>query len=149
MPTYILRPASEADYEFLQALHGRTIKPYVVATWGWDDADQARRFRENFDPLHEQIVVVDGQDTGVLARELSAERLFLANLAIEPTHQGRGLGTEILRNLLAEAAAARVPVELQVLKVNPARRLYERLGFTVFAETTTHYRMRADPALDR
>lgn len=69
-------------------------------------------------------------------------------MAIDPTRQGRGLGTEIVRNLLAEAAAARVPVELQVLKVNPARRLYERLGFTVFAEATIHYRMRADPALD-
>ena len=34
-----------------------------------------------------------------------------------------------------------MPVELQVLKVNPARRLYGRLGFQVTGETETHYLM--------
>lgn len=48
-------------------------------------------------------------------------------------------------DLLAEAAAAAIPVELQVLKVNPARSLYERLGFAVFDETETHHLMRAQP----
>jgi ribosomal protein S18 acetylase RimI-like enzyme len=34
---------------------------------------------------------------------------------------------------------------LTILKVNPARRLYERLGFTVVGETETHFRLEARP----
>ena len=30
---------------------------------------------------------------------------------------------------------------LQVFKSNPAKYLYERLGFTVYGETETHYQM--------
>lgn len=31
-----------------------------------------------------------------------------------------------------------------VMKVNPARELYERLGFEIVEETATHYRMERD-----
>ena len=48
----------------------------------------------------------------------------------------------VIGELLAEADERNVQVELRVLKVNPAKSLYERLGFAVFDETETHYRMR-------
>jgi len=35
-----------------------------------------------------------------------------------------------------------VSVALQVILSNPARRLYERLGFTVVGQSNTHYHMR-------
>ena len=41
-----------------------------------------------------------------------------------------------------QADAAHLPLELQVLKVNPAKGLYERLGLAVIDETKTHYLMR-------
>lgn len=68
---------------------------------------------------------------------------------MHPDHQGRGLGTELLRRVLARADARRLPVRLQVLKGNPARRLYRRLGFVDAAETETHHVMEraARPAL--
>lgn len=44
------------------------------------------------------------------------------------------------------AASARgLPTRLQVLKVNPARSLYERLGFELVEETQTHYVMQFQP----
>ncbi len=47
-----------------------------------------------------------------------------------------------MKQLLASADSRGVPVRLRVLKVNPARRLWERLGFRVARETETHYEMR-------
>ncbi len=40
-----------------------------------------------------------------------------------------------------DADLRRLPVRLQVIKGNPARNLYERLGFTVTGETDTHLLM--------
>lgn len=44
--------------------------------------------------------------------------------------------------VLREAGQAGVAVELSVLKVNPARRLYERLGFVQVSEGEHSYLMR-------
>jgi ribosomal protein S18 acetylase RimI-like enzyme len=135
---YELRGATEADREFLWSLHALAMRGPVERTWGWDEDFQKGYFEENFDPDERQIVVVDGRDAGVLQTERSEDSLFLANVEILPAFQGRGVGTGIVRDLLAEARARDLPVTLQVLKENPrARRLYERLGFVVTGETET------------
>lgn len=143
---YTLRPATAADYAFLYDLHVAAMKPSVAQVWGWDEAAQAERFRERFDPATQRIVVVDGQDIGMLAVEQRPSELFLANLRILPAFQGQGWGTHIIRDLLARAHDAGVPMTLQVLKPNhSARRLYERLGFHITEVTPTHYRMSTPP----
>ena len=138
---YTLRQATEADYAFLYHLHRATMKDYVAQTWGWDETIQADMFKDRFNPEHSQIIVVDGRDAGVLSMERRSDTLFLANLRILPEEQGHGLGTAIIKAILAQASREDIPVTLQVLKVNPARQLYERLGFVVTGETTTHYLM--------
>ena len=142
---YTLRQATEADYAFLFHLHQASMKDYVTQTWGWDEVVQQTLFRERFVPAHVQIVVVDGRDVGALAVKQEPETLVLANLQLLPDAQKQGLGTAIIRTLLWQARQLGVSVSLQVLKVNPARNLYERLGFTVIGETATHYLMRTAP----
>jgi ribosomal protein S18 acetylase RimI-like enzyme len=66
----------------------------------------------------------------------------------QPAEQLRGIGTYLTRRLCDQADAANLPLELQVLKVNPAKRLYERLGSATIGETDTHYLMRR-PAVER
>jgi ribosomal protein S18 acetylase RimI-like enzyme len=142
MVMYTLRPVTAADYAFLYDLYVGTMKPSVAQVWGWDEAAQAERFREHFEPATQRIVVVDGQDIGMLVVEERPSELFLANLRILPMFQGQGWGTRIIRDLLARARDAGVPMTLQVLKPNhSARRLYERLGFRITEATPTHYRM--------
>jgi len=144
-PRYRLRPATAGDFAFLHALHVATLKAYVTQTWGWDDAAQAARFREGFRPEASQIVMIGEREAGTLAVERCPDAFFIANIAITPEHQGRGLGAAIIGGVLAEAARMGFATRLQVLRVNPARRLYERLGFTIEGETPTHYLLRAEP----
>jgi len=106
---------------------------------------QQTLFLERFEPAHLQIVIVDGHDVGILSVKQEPDTLILANLQILPDSQKQGLGTAIIRTLLWQASRQGVPVSLQVLKVNPARKLYERLGFTVTGETDTHYLMSTVP----
>ena len=64
---------------------------------------------------------------------------------LAPEVQKAGLGTELMRSAMAMAAEIGVPARLQVLHVNPARRLYERLGFVIHGTTETHYLMEWRP----
>jgi ribosomal protein S18 acetylase RimI-like enzyme len=50
-------------------------------------------------------------------------------MAVLPEYRGRGVGSELLRRLLASAAAVYRSVSLSVSADNPAMRLYERAGF--------------------
>ena len=137
-----LRPATQEDHDFLWWLHCATMRPYVEKTWGWDEQWQAQHFRDRFDPATGEIIEGDGVPIGCISVERQKDRVFLSVIKIAPEYQSRGIGTKLVRALLNEADSRGVPVELQVLKVNPARRLYERLGFAVVGETETHYLMR-------
>jgi ribosomal protein S18 acetylase RimI-like enzyme len=142
---YQLRPATDDDYDFLYHLHVATIQPYVAATWGWDDTIQTNFFRQKFDPAKRQIILLDGKPAGVLSVEEQESETFLALIEILPEYQGRGLGTAVIHDLIHTAQQHGRPVTLHVLKTNhPARRLYERLGFTITAETPTHYHMKRE-----
>ncbi|HEY8291619.1 MAG TPA: GNAT family N-acetyltransferase, partial [Thermomicrobiales bacterium] len=141
MPEYQVRQATDADDDFLYRLHVAAMRDLVAQVWGWDDAWQERYFADHFDPAHSRIITVNGKDVGVVAVEWGAADAFIANIEILPEYQGLGLGATLIRGIIAEGETRNLPVRLQVLKVNPARRLYERLGFVITGETATHVLM--------
>jgi ribosomal protein S18 acetylase RimI-like enzyme len=140
---YRLRPATGADLDFLYELHEATMRVHVHAIWGWDDAFQRDLFTRSFGERPRSIVIVDGADNGVVCIEARAETEYLHTVEIHPRVQRRGIGAAIVRSVIAGAAARGVPASLRVFKVNVgARRLYQRLGFTIVGESETHYDMR-------
>lgn len=136
-----LRPAAETDREFLRRLHHDCFRPWVEPIWGWDEADQDRRFSDAFTTDGRSIVELHGRAIGTIRTTHGQGALFIADIAIAPEHQGRGIGARLLRGVLAEADRGGLPVRLQVLRTNPARRLYERHGFTVEAVTPERFFM--------
>lgn len=145
-PAWTLRPATHADRDFAFELNRATMKEYVDATWGWDEAEQEALFDESFDPSDCEIVRVGETDVGLLAVEESADEIHLAGIYLLPEWQSRGIGSSIVRSLLERGAGSGKPVTLRVLHSNPrAEALYERLGFTRFRTIETHAYLRADP----
>jgi ribosomal protein S18 acetylase RimI-like enzyme len=140
-----LRSRAPEDREFLWSLHRETMQDYVGKTWGWDDNLQRERFDEKFDPELLQIIEYDSQPIGYISARRPGTEIFLATIEIALAFQNRGVGTRLISNLLNEADWLRIPVKLLVLKVNPARRLYERLGFQCTSETSTHFAMKREP----
>jgi ribosomal protein S18 acetylase RimI-like enzyme len=141
------RPAVESDYQFMWDLHRQTFRSYVEATWGWDEEWQARYFRETRDLSHYEILNDNKQDIGCVGLRNDENVLFLEYVAILPEHQNRGLGSEVVGHVLPSAAERGVPVGLSVLRVNPAKKLYERMGFQVIGSDEFKYYMEAVPTV--
>jgi ribosomal protein S18 acetylase RimI-like enzyme len=57
-------------------------------------------------------------------------------IAVAPEHLGHGAGSRMITQVLKAAAAIYPAVALSVRANNPARRLYERIGFAIIAEIT-------------
>jgi len=140
-----LRPATSEDFDFLYNLRRATMQHYVAQTWGWNEAWQWNYFQQHFNPEECQIIRFQGKDIGVLSVRKQETEVFLKFIEVLPEYQNQGIGTVVIKSILEEAHHTGQPVGLQVLKVNPARSLYERLGFLTTGETATHYLMRATP----
>lgn len=117
------------------------IRPHVEAVWGWDQAEQESRFRGGFDEQTIRIVRVDGEDAGYLKIETREDHVFIAGIYLDGRFRDRGIGREIILDVLRSASEAGNPVRLQVLRPSPAQRLYARLGFSVVGTTETHIHM--------
>lgn len=95
-----------------------------------------------------RVVLVHDED-GVQAYGtigVVADVADLHRIATHPRHQGRGVGRGLLDALLAaarEQRAARMLLEVAAPN-EPARRLYERAGFTAIATRRRYYPSGAD-----
>jgi ribosomal protein S18 acetylase RimI-like enzyme len=138
------REVNQEDFDFLYQMHVATMKEYVDQTWGWEDDFQKKVFQERFDPSEIQMITFNNIDIGVISLLKKKEEIFLRAIEILPQYQSKGIGTWLIKNIIQEGELSRVPVILYVLKVNPAQKLYKRLGFHIVSETTTHYFMRKD-----
>lgn len=145
---YSLRPATADDFAFIHELRVSGLRDHVARIWGWDAADQRDRFRRQYAPPLYRVIVVGGRDVGAIAVDWTAREVVLDDIEIAPEWRGRGLGSAVLSDILTEARQKGAPVMLQVLKGNPALRLYERLGWSIVAETPTHVRLRANSGFD-
>jgi GNAT superfamily N-acetyltransferase len=117
----------------------------MAETWGRNDAWQRRNFDARVAQHLVSIIEVDGCAAGSLWLDRRSDVLHIADLQVVPELQGVGIGTAVLRGLIAQAAARGVPVALEVLQANePAQRLYKRLGFKVTGTEAPFVHMRHD-----
>jgi GNAT superfamily N-acetyltransferase len=76
-----------------------------------------------------------------------AEDIPCLAIAVHADARGVGIGTELLRRLIARLTDARCPALTLAVEVeSPARRLYPRLGFVPDVELNGYGRMRIDLA---
>lgn len=130
-----LRSISECDFEFIHAVTSAAMQSYVEQTWGqWVDEEQRTRTYASIDFSTHQIIQCDGQDVGCMAVERHEHHIQLMKLYLLPAFQGQGIKTFLIRQLISEATETNKSIQLRVLAVNPARRLYEREGFVIQAK---------------
>ncbi len=146
-PPWALRPARADDVEAAAELRAVVMRADLERL-GRYDADRVRqRLRNSFSPEHSSVITLDRAFAGcVTLRPAESRGLLLEHFYLDPRHQGRGLGSAVLRTLLAQADAAGEPVRLNVLQGSVARRLYERHGFVLESEDPVDVFMLRPPA---
>lgn len=125
------RRASERDRAFLEDVHVRALGPIALVGYGWTAQATLSQFRREIDLANCEVITVDGPPAGYVSIQDRRTCWYIDAVALLPRYQGKGIGTAVLRDLLLRADLT--PVRLNVLHVNPARALYERLGFRVLA----------------
>lgn len=134
-----LRPATDADYAFMRFLYGST-REEELQHFPFDDAQksafldqqfaaQYEHYRVHYPTCERNIIEVGGELAGRLWLDEWRDQIRLVDIALLPRWRGTGVGTSLVRNVLARGAAAGKPVTIHVEAYNPALRLYQRLGF--------------------
>lgn len=107
----------ERLYEIEQYAH---IVPWSLGTLKNNQGDRYL----NLKLLENQRII------GFAICQIVLDEATLFNIAVEPAHQGKGCGTYLLNELMTQLKdKGIVTLWLEVRESNPARELYENLGF--------------------
>lgn len=147
-----LRPIRDDDLDFLCRVYAST-RMEELAPVPWTPEQKEAFLRFQFDAQHRyyqthyagssfDVVLVDGEPAGRLYVARWEKEIRIVDIAILPEHRGSGIGTHLLEAVLAEGDEAGKAVSIHVEATNPARRLYERLGFSPVEDRGVYVLMR-------
>jgi ribosomal protein S18 acetylase RimI-like enzyme len=151
-----LRTQTEADDAFLKELYA-SVRWSEVASTGWPDglkhafleqqrALQTQHYVTHYNELWRGIVLYANRPVGRMYLWQNGDDLRIVDLSLLESRRGQGIGTQLLRAVIGEATLSNACVSLHVEQNNPARQLYQRLGFSPEASATSPYiRMSCKP----
>ena len=139
------RPARREDFAFCERLYFEGMGD-IIRQLGLDMARERESFPQHWqvENTEVRIIMLGAEDIGWLKTWPTDDAIFLGELYVVGRLQRRGIGSHVLRALIDEAEGAQKAVVLEVVKINPARRLYERFGFTARGEGEYTIFMRRD-----
>ena len=122
------RPAVDDDVPWLTDTFVAALRGAITAERGyWDEHKERAQFAEQLKLAQTWVLLTEGSRAAFYTAWSEADHVFLGTLCVAPERQNRGIGTEAMRRIAAQAGER--PVQLAVLKANTAaRRFYERLG---------------------
>jgi ribosomal protein S18 acetylase RimI-like enzyme len=139
-----LKLSTPLDRALLEAVYGST-RETELALVPWDDgakrafiaqqfSAQDEHYRKHYPGASFDLIEADGEVAGRLYVHRGQSDIRIMDIALLPEFRGRGIGTRLLRDLIDEARATGRSLSIHVERGNPARRLYDRLGFHAVAE---------------
>jgi GNAT superfamily N-acetyltransferase len=142
MLTYDLRPATESEKDRIFESYRITVGPYVARAWGWDESFQRNDFWRHH-PLEDfKVIEVKNRFGGGLHLVEDESDIYMRMIFLLPEFQGFGIGARIVTDIHDAARNKGKGLRLKVIHCNPAKRLYERLGFIVTEQDDSSQDMR-------
>ena len=138
------RPASLTDFDYCERLYFAEMER-LNRELKLDRDLQVASFRRQWSVNEVRIITLGGADIGWLQSATRDGSFFLGQLFVDAPLQRRGIGTAVMNRLIDEATRAQQAMTLGVVKTNPAKRLYERLGFRTTHEDDRKFYMRREP----
>lgn len=136
------RAVREEDFDWLLSLRQITMNPHLLAS-GFEPSDETHRVAVHTD-YDSTRIIVEGRvdvDVGMVKLVTISKPWHLRQIQVAPEFQGQGIGRLVLDQILEKAHDEATSIELNVLRVNPAKRLYETLGFQIVETNDSAYKM--------
>lgn len=143
---YTLRNCTYNDFDLIFELKKLCMKWYIEIIYGWDEEDQTiktkNEIKRNIDNM--QIIEVNGKNIGITTFIKNEESYRVGLIMIHPDYQNKGLATSIITNYINVAKNENKRIVIKTYKNNPAKNLYQRLGFKIYDTDETHIHLEID-----
>jgi ribosomal protein S18 acetylase RimI-like enzyme len=151
-----LRDVCTADYPFLLEVYASS-RAEEMALVPWNDEQrrsflamqfgaQDSHYRERFPQAGYSVILRDGLPVGRFYVLRKPDQIRVLDLTILPAYRNGGIGTQLLRDLIAEATQSGKSVRIYLETFNPSLRLFERLGFNSIAQEGINFLLEWRPA---
>lgn len=144
-----LRKYTAFDLPFMQALYASTRESELAIT-NFSEQEketfiaqqfnaQLQHYSQHYCTDEFNIIEYEGSPIGRLFVDHWPSEIRIVDIALTPEFQGKGLGTYFFQRLFSQAKKNKKPVSIHVEHNNPAKKLYERLGFQLKTKTNDIY----------
>lgn len=141
-----------AELPFLQELYISTRWEEVAVLIDWTATQKLSFLSEQFSfqhayymeqyPAAKFLLLKKGQQKiGRLYLEHRENEIRIIDIALLPAYRRQGIGSSVLKGVLAEAEEKEMLVRIHVERNNPALNLYDQLGFRKIGDTGVYYLM--------
>ena len=125
------RLATEQDYDFTFNLKKSAEYGPINAIFGWDEPLQQQMHAEEWSVGKPMLICIDGIAVGSYKIEKNTDHINFCRFFLLPEHQGKGIGSKVLKQLITLAKEKQLPCKLSHLQGNRVGELYARFGFVI------------------
>lgn len=135
------RPIGQPDMPFLRKVYRSTRENELDGT-GWSESQKAEFIHQQFEAQHQhytknyngpflEIILIDEVNAGRLYLVEWDTEIRIMDIALLPEFRNKGWGGKILQQILTVASSRNKMVGIHVEYNNPAKSLYQKLGFAL------------------
>jgi len=140
-----MRRGTIEDEDWLFELFRSTMQNFIDTAWGWDELLQREGFVTTLPAKQFQILEHEGSAIASYHLSDKGDHFILDMILVVPEVQRRGHGTRMLEQIKAISRNENKPVQLSVLKTNPAVAFHEQAGFRQIQTDEHSIRMQWSP----
>ncbi len=131
----------EFGYQVKKAAEGK----YIAGIWGWDEDVQRGFHSKDWQHNRPEVITYGGEPIGTIYISEDGGFIEINQFFIMPEYQNKGIGTNILRNILDKADRSGLKMKLKYLRNNPVESLYKRNDFMITGFDGAYYSMEREP----
>src|SRR5688572_13649856 len=140
----LLRDVTAEDESFLREVYACT-RAFELSLVPWSDEQreaflkfqfdaQDSHYRTQYPEASFQVILKDAEPVGRLYLVRGSAEIKILDITVLPQYRNAGIGTMLLRELLAEAEQTARTVVIWVEHFNPSQNLFKRLNFAKIDE---------------